>query len=84
MADLFPSVPVYLRPALERAIAAIPGSWLLQLMGLWTSDLANANSFTDSAYSVNITSFKLRKPVKLFHVPFFNLGSGFMGSLLNS
>jgi hypothetical protein len=33
---------------------------------------------------VNITSFKLRKPVKLFHVPFFNLGSGFMGPLLNS
>jgi hypothetical protein len=50
MADLFPSVLVYLRPAIERAIAAIPDSWLLQLMGLWTSDLANANSFTDSTY----------------------------------
>jgi hypothetical protein len=38
----------------------------------------------DSAYSVNITSFKLRKLAKLFHVPFFILGSGSMGPLLTA
>ena len=59
-----------------------PGCY--KLMKLWISDLANVNSFTGSAYFVKITSFKLRKPVKLFHIPFFILGSGFMGPLLTA
>jgi len=59
-----------------------PGCY--KLMKKWISDLANVNSFTDSAYSVKITSFKRRKPVKLFHVPFFSLGSGFMAPLLTA
>lgn len=73
MADLFPSMPVYLRSALERAIAAISSPGCYKLM-----DLRHC-SFMDSAYSVNITSCKLRKLAKPFHVPFFILGSGFMG-----
>jgi hypothetical protein len=38
----------------------------------------------DLAYPASITSYKLRKLVKLFHVPFFILDGGFMGHLYNS